>query len=422
MTTWLNTSNQKTRPEEERLYQHLLHLVQVESPQQVITRFRALFVEGSSYPESEIMHLVDQITSLTSAQEFKFLLNRCCHIMINRWHMQPQLRVYIPELIDLFANPSTRIVTSPRHSRIRRLHEFVQIFTQSEQYLTLRRLAQIMTQNHDWQSQTGGKPLLTLIRRYPYLYDHFLMGDNFNHEHQRTVRQIQYQVQKKFEINLSQYVTYQVRCHSLLGRQEHIQKVSNPTLLSDRDLNSAIKQFIGKVDGSYTYHDLAQNFINQTRSHRSFKAFKSDLHEYLVSSLRTGASKQQFDNCLYKKLQIILPESENQKVDEFLLVRTCSQLLNFLVVESKREHFTFVDLVSNQGTTITTALLLKVVLICRKVKPYLEKRLAILFNHYEYADTSCIQWLVRALEKLNIALSIYFGNIDISYFNQVYLE
>ncbi len=422
MKTSIDTSNQKTRSEEEQLYQHLLHVVQVESPHQVMIRFRALFVEGISYPESDIIHLLDRITSSKSTPEFKFFLNRCCHIMINRWHMQPQLRVHIPELIDLFAHPSTRIiVASPRHSRIRRLQELVQIFTQSEQYLTLRRLGQIMTQNHDGQP-IGNKPLLTLIRRYPYLYDHCLMGDDCHHEHQRTVRQIQYQVQKKFEINLSQYVTNLVRSSSL-GRQTSIPKVSNPTLLSDRELNSALKQFIGKVDGSYTYHDLAQNFLHQTRSCRSFKAFKSDLHEYLVSSLQTGASKQQFSEHLYKRLQDIYPNSENQKVDEFLLVRTCSQLLNFLVVDnSSPEHFTFVDLVSNQGTTITTALLLKVVLICRKVKPYLEKRLAILFNHYEHADTSCIQWLVRALEKLNIALSIYFGNIDLSYFNQIHIE
>ena len=102
-------------------------------------------------------------------------------------------------------------------------------------------------------------------------------------------------------------------------------------------------------------------------------------------------------------------------------MRTCSQLLNFLVVESSAspQHFTLIDLIGNQGTLVATGLLLKIVLICNKIKPYLAKRFSILFNHYESASTNGVMWLVEALEQFNVAHSIHFGNIDLSYCKQI---
>jgi hypothetical protein len=422
--------NQQSRPEEQRLYQHLLDLVQVETPSQMIARFRALLIDGVDYPEPEIINALDQITSSKIAeQEFKFILNRCCHILINRWHMQPQFYSAIPQLIATFESPPSRIgAHSFRQSAIRRLHKLVKLFVNSEQYITLRRLAQVMIQsNFEINSNTGNKPLLTLIRRYPYLYEHCLISEEPNYEQQQTIQYLKDEVQKKFEIDLSQYVTYQVRRSQILTTAPNtevgriLRPVCNPTLLSDRELNAALMHFMGKVDSVGSYNDLAQKFLNHTRHTPTFKAFKDDLYEYLISSLDSGYGKLQFNERLYTQLCNTAPDCDQQKLNEFLLVRTCTQLLNFLVVESPAnpQHFTFVDLITNQGTTLTTGLLLKIVLICRKVKPYLEKRFAILFSHYESAATNCIQWLVKSLEKLNVALSIHFGKVDLSLLNQV---
>ena len=104
-----------------------------------------------------------------------------------------------------------------------------------------------------------------------------------------------------------------------------------------------------------------------------------------------------------------------------LLLRTCSQLLNFLIVQSPTQpnHFVFVDMLSNLGAINTTSLLLKLVLLCRKVKPYLEKRFSILFNHYESHTQSSVQWLVMAMEHLNIALSTNFGSMNLALVNSL---
>jgi hypothetical protein len=192
-------------------------------------------------------------------------------------------------------------------------------------------------------------------------------------------------------------------------------------LLSDRELNLALKQFVGKSQNTNTYRDLAQRFLTSSSSTQSFQAFKDDLYEYMITAIDPEYGRRQFNKQLQIHLQNILPESNTQKVNDFLMVRTCSQLLNFLVVESLQQpqHFVFIDLIANLGPTFTTGLLLKIVLICRKVKPYLEKRFSILFNHYESFSRDAVLWFVQMMENLHIALSTNFSTVDLSFINQV---
>ncbi|MCC5639954.1 hypothetical protein LC593_29830 [Nostoc sp. CHAB 5844] len=427
--SYLAQNSQHYNAEEQQIYQHLLHLVQVKSPQEMIQRCRTLFIEGADYPEPEILLILDKITASKNAvHEFQFFLNRCCHILINRWHMQPQLHYAIPELVKLFEiSPTRSRTTSFRYRNIRRLRELIQVFIVSEQYLTLRRFVQVMTKTTDENINHEHQPLITLIRRYPYLYEHCLMSDDSTFEHQWRVKQMQAQMQRQFEVDLSKYVTYQVRRTQILKKasvdeaERILRPVNNPTLLSDRQLHETLQHFLGKVEGNYTYLELAQKFLHSSQQAACFRDFKDDLYEYLISSIAGGSGKRQLQQKLYTQLKNTLPQADEQKLDEFLILRTCSQLLNFLIVESHVciQHFNFLDLISNQGTIITIGLLLKIVLVCRKAKPYLEKRLAILFHHYESTTTSGINWLVQVLEQANIAMILYFGNIDISYFKEI---
>jgi len=384
-----------------------------------------LFIQGVGYSDPKIWLALEKLLlSKQAEQEFRFVINRCCHILINRWQVQPNLQSAIPELVALFEKPSPGV--HPYSRGAKRLRQMVKLFTESEQYLTLRRLSQVMSQATD-TNRNGSKQIGTLIRRYPYLYEHCLLSEDSSYEHQQTVRQIQARVEHKFECDLSQYVTYQVRQAEqnrhpdASGSVRLIQPVSNPTLLTDRELGFALKQFVGKVEGNQTYRDLAHRFVTQSNHIPSYKVFKDDLYEYLTTSIDSAYGKRQFNNRLYSQMKNILPDNDFKKPNEFLLVRTCSQLLNYLVVESSQRpnHFVFVDLITNLGATFTTGLLLKIVLICRKVKPYLEKRFSILFNHYESSTRDGVPWLITSLENLNIAFSIHFGAADVSCLNQL---
>jgi len=427
VTTWTDSDIRQSSLEEQQLYDHLLYCVQLESPTQLIERFQRLFLDGVRYLEPEVWLALEKLAMDKRAeQEFKFVLNRCCHIVINRWQMQPQLQWAIPQLVALFENPPDPAKVQSRGAR--RLRQLVQLFTETEQYLTLQRLSRVMSETAEAEGNCNGSNQVgALIQRYPYLYEHCLLSEDSSYEHQQTVRQIQARVQRRFEFDLSQYVTYQVRRVQAIRQpsteapERIIQPVNNPTLLSDRELAAALKQFVGKVQGPNTYRDVAQSFLTHTSQTSSYRDFKDDLYEYLTASIDPAYGKRQFNDRLYNHLKNTLTQSDLQKPTEFLIVRTCSQLLNFLVVESPQRpnHFVFVDLITNLGATLTTGLLLKIVLLCRKVKPYLEKRFSILFNHYESSTRDGVPWLITSLENLNVAFSVHFGSADLSCLNQI---
>ena len=412
-----------TRPEEE-LYAHFLQCTKTESSARIIERFRYLFIKGTGYDESSVRSALEKIINSNLAeQEFLFILNRCCHIIINQWQMQPNLKPDIPKLIAEFEHT---LPPGSAHSRSsRKLRQLVKNFAQSEQYIKLQRLARLIAQEKEHKSDRS-EYVGNLIQRYPYLHQHCLISDDSNYEFKRTIKKMQTKIQRKYEVNLSQYVTNRVRMIQTVRQykalnqkripKKIIQPVKNPTLLSDRDLDRAIHHYLGKVELGYTYHDLSQNFLTHTSQTQSYKAFKNDLYEYLITSIDSQYGKHQFNQKLYSYLQNILPDFHNQRFNEFLMIRTCSQLFKFLIVNSQKnpEHYLFIDLITNLGETKVVGLLLKIVLLCNKIKPYLEKRFSILFSHYESFSKTGVPWLVKSLENLQIAFSIHFGAADLS--------
>jgi hypothetical protein len=417
--------NRSPIPGEHQLYEHLLDRVNDESPEELIARFKSLFVDAVGYPDRQIALALDEIAvSADAREEFRFILNRCCHILINRWQARPQLQSAIPDLVQLFeSTPSRSITELSRAKGARHVRSLVQDFTATEQYLTLQRLARVISGQLEEECYAGQRPLGVLIRRYPYLYEHCLLSEDSTQAHQRTVQQLQSQVQKQFEVDLSQYVTYRVR-RSRIARQggkaatTTMRVIDNPTLLSDRDLVASLNQFAGKVDGTHTYRDLAHSFVTHSRHTRTYQHFKRDLYDYILTSVDAGYGSRQFNQLLADQLESIMPDSHDKPLNDFLLVRTYSQLLNFLIVESVQQpqHFVFVDLISNLGPVLTIGLLLKIVLLCRKIRPYLERRFSILFSHYESCAQEAVQWLVQVLETLNVALSTNFGTVNLPTF------
>jgi len=413
--------NRPIMQEEQIIYDHLLHWIELESPTEMIVRFQTLFMNGVGYPDHEIAQALKKIVSSDlAAEDFRYILNRCCHILINRWQARPQSQLAIPQLIKLFESPPHAFGISATHSHtVKRLHSLINQFTETEQYLTLCRLAQVLTEAAESQ---GNRSLGTLIRRYPYLYEHCLLSDESAKEQKITVQKIQIIRQKQFEIDLSQYVTYQMRrSHSIQfsnpsDSQHVILPVTNPTLLTERDLGQALHQYAGKIEGSRTHKDIALNFMTHVGTSPSIRSFKDDLYQYITASVDPAYGNRKFNNQLYYYLQEVLPDGSHQRLNDFWLIRICNHLLNFLVVDKPQSpnHFMFIDLITNLGPIATISILLKIVLICRKVRPCLERRLSVLFSHYEMSARETVEWLVQALENLNIALTTNFGSMNLS--------
>jgi hypothetical protein len=398
---------------EQRLYDHIVSCVDKESPTQVIERFRKLFIDGMGYPDREIEATLYSIVSVKrSDQDFKYILHRCCYIPLNRWQLHSQHKWAIAKLVALFKQ------TSPRFGMefyiVKRLQQQITFFTQSEEFVTLERLVKAVEREPEPHQEESNCALGELICRYPYLYGYSLLSKGSVEEDQQTIKRLQFQRQRQFERDLSQYLNYLVEPRNTeIGI---VERAANPTLLNDAELHLAVREFAGKVAGDRTYKESAQFFLRDARNTRSYQSFKVDLYEYLISAVEPEYGGRLFNDRLYKYIRNTLPENDSVKLNNLLLVRTCHQLFNFLVVENPTHpsHYVFYDLVHNLGPSRTMGLLLKLVLLSRKVKPDLEKRFSILFNHYEGKASDDIMWFIKSLENLNVALVVNFGKADLS--------
>lgn len=405
---------------EQIVYEHFLYVVRTETPVRVLERFRSLFIEGVNYSDNRIWTTIETLAfERTAEQNFPLIINRCCYILVNHWQMQPSGQIPVASLVEMLAHLNDVRMTYSRV--VRRLRQLLQLYLQGDDYPKLKRLNEVLNGTTSGRDTVGERQLGTLINRYPYLYEHSLVTEERTFENVETIKRVQRGLRKQQETNLSHYLTYQVRRSRIkaqLGRDaaDNLPSVLNPTLLSTKELGMAFGQFAGKAEGDATYQDLSRGFVSHLQMQPIIKTFKGDLYDYIVSGVDSSYGRRSFNDRLYKTIDAILPDRDNQRLDELGLLRTCTHVLNHLVVESPRnpQHFIFMDMISNLGAVFTTGLLLKIVLICQKVKPLLESRLSILFNHYESSQCKGVPWLVRSLENWNVAGAIHFGKIDAS--------
>ncbi len=408
---------------EQIIYEHFLYVVKAEAPARVLERFRSLFIDGIGYGDHRIWTTIETLAlEKTAEQNFPLMINRCCYILVNHWQMQPSGKVSVASLVGMLDNLSDVRMTYSRI--IRRLRQLLQLYLQSDDYPKLKRLNFVLNGAIDGKHGFAEQPLGSLINRYPYLYQHSLVSEERTFENVETIKRVQRDLCQEQERNLSYYLTYQIRRSRIkaqLGKDaaNNLSPVANPTLLSTRELGTAFGQFAGKAEGDASYQDLSRGFVSRLQMQPTIKTFKGDLYDYIVSGVDRGYGQRSFNDRLYRTIDNILPDRDYQRLDELSLLRTCTHILNHLVVESpsKPQHFVFVDMISNLGAVFTTGLLLKIVLICNKVKPLLESRLSILFDHYESSQCKGVPWLVKALENWNVAGAIHFGKIDASSLN-----
>ncbi|WP_309736562.1 hypothetical protein [Chamaesiphon sp. OTE_75_metabat_556] len=408
---------------EQIIYEHFIHVVRTETPSKVLERFRTLFIEGVNYSDSRILATIESLAfERTAEQSFPLIINRCCYIIVNYWQMQPGGHVPVATLVGMLEHLHDVRMTYSRV--VRRLRQLLHIYLQSDDYPKLKRLNFVLNGDISTKNTIAERPLGTLINRYPYLYEHSLVSEERTFENVETIKRVQRDLRREQEINLSHYLTYQVRRSRIkaqLGREaaDNLPTVVNPTLLSTKELGMAFGHFAGKAEGDATYQDLSRGFVSHLEMQPIVKTFKGDLFDYIVSGVNPSYGKRSFNDRLYKAIYSISPDRDYQRLDEIGLLRVCTHVLNHLVIESPSnpQHFVFMDMINNLGSVFTTGLLLKVVLICQKVKPLLESRLSILFNHYESSQCKGVPWLVKSLENWNVAGAIHFGKVDASALN-----
>ena len=108
----VKANERQLRLYEQVLYDHLLERVKIDSPETLLEDFERRFVMGRNYSVVEVYSALEKIAKNKLADEtFDYFLNRCCHILINRWQMEPRQHHAIPELVGLTTTVGTVEVT-----------------------------------------------------------------------------------------------------------------------------------------------------------------------------------------------------------------------------------------------------------------------------------------------------------------------
>lgn len=416
-----NNLSQPTETDVQLIYTSLRNSVQTQSPAEFLDDFRRLFIEGREYQDQRLRSILEKIVlSKHGDRNFQLVLYQSCQIPIDYWYLESQFPSAISELIGLFENLPSSLVSASRRSS--RWLQLVKDFSESEQYLKLKRFIRAIAplDSHEINASAS---LGALLNRYPFLYKHCLLDEDSRIEYQRAVRKMRSRHQRNCEVALAQYLTYRARLVQIARARQLsasagklLRRVENPTLLNNDELKAALKQFSLKNQTNWTAENLSIDFLINPVRNLTYKIFKDNLYQYLISLVDSEYGKSRFNKQICEKLQRILPDCHSQKLSEFLILRTYTQLLNFLVVESPKDlnHSIFVDLIANLGTTQAASFFLKLVLLYPKIKPHLENRLSLLFEYYEKIPQKRIEWLIKFLENLQIAFSIAFGSVDLS--------
>ncbi len=395
---------------ENRIYTHLQACRQQETAADVLERFQQLFIQAEDYRDPLVWDsLVELAQHPQSDREFKYTLNRCSYTLINPWYTQPRDHWAIPALVDLF----DAIPTAPAEAfHTHRIRQLSQAFTETEQYAALRRLSNLFSPVGEHGEAIANQPVARQLKRYPFLYDSSLLTKDSDQNQKKHVGELRREAEAKLGIQLARYINQRDRSSATT--------VANPTRLADDELLSALNYYTGKVEGQRSHRDLAQMFQTYSKTVRSFQDFKEEFLEFLLAPLADVDPRyvnNNFGKALRQYLRDTLKDFDGQRLTDFIVITTCQKLLNFLIVQGRQQPIfrRFWQLLHEVGYTLTVGLLLRVVLFCAAVKPWLENRLAVLFNHHERHTCQEVPWLMDTLEHMNVALLTNFGKFGYSF-------
>jgi hypothetical protein len=411
LDSWSNYASSPPATLEDVLYQHLQYWRHQEHPRKLIERFCNLFLKVGQNSDpavtNALLHLAQRPNS---EREFKFVLNRCCYILVNFWYTQPLYHWAIPEFVKRLEDYAPVL---SNNDKARKVQLLIKHFATTEQFAALERLRQIFDARNDRKvrviENAEEEPLIHRISHYPFLYSSSLLTKDSGPEQTQNINDLRKSAEQKLGIQLARYQTYKKQAGESL-------KANNPTGLDLSSLNQALEYYTGKIDGFRSHKDQARWFLTYSKTARSFGEFKQDFVDYLIYPLALESPKYRsnhFTRNLRQYLQATLEEFDSQQLNSFILVETCRRLFNFLVVDSPHRPVfrNFRHLVNDVGYSLTIGVLLRIVLFCSAAKPWLERCFSVLFSLHEHRSCKEVPWLVTSLEHTNIALVTNFNGL-----------
>jgi hypothetical protein len=386
------------------MFSYLEEIVRVWTPEQVLVEFRNLFFHHVHPNTLESFQVLQTLVRDNKEQDFISILKRSCYILFNSWAANGRLE-FVREMLQLFADPTLAQKTfSPA---IKRVRNWVRSFAESRDYQDLQRLVQDYS-----RYQNEGQKQNQWSDRY-MVYQWVAQSiDLSNPPEQRELASLVAQRMKdRFKCDLAMYTA---RAQSAgYDRKLH----PNPTIFGD-DALRLIKLLVVRR-GNCGYEQLSRRFLELTKT-LHYDSFKNEFSSYLLNSNKPKEEVKALQNLLEKKLNLLYPSKNNERINSALMLVTCNRAIEWLTTENHQEPSGIFKMLISRGNPLTLAiLLLKIVLISPNSRVHLECCLADLLRYYKQLPEAECQSAIQFFEVLKIVLAIYSGDVE---YNLVKIE
>lgn len=378
---------------QQEVYAFFIEIVNKMSPDDVLCKFKGLFIDGLDSQEYHYIPAIYKIFIDDNEHEFCNTLKRCVYIIINTWKSHRKDK-YIQELVNLFAIKNLR-EKIPNFPEINICRNWLENFINSKDYQEIKLFAakyDELSKGH-WSN-----------RYTSYLLVAQSVNENNSKEQQEAAKKLYRQIKDKFKFELAIYIARSQSAVSSTTRYK------NPSILGDNVLN-LIKAIVLKR-GAFSHENIANIFINQTKQ-QTLEQFKISIEKYLFFSVDNQELVKTLRQQFAENLSLWKKDYNQEIINKELLLRTCNRVIDCLTTENGKEPSLLFILLLTQGHSLTLVIiLLKTILICRNSRRHLEIKISHLIRYYEkYPEDEC-KWVINFMEIFNITFAIYTENVE----------
>lgn len=264
------------------------------------------------------------------------------------------------------------------------------------------------------------------LARYPHLYKHCMTGrTNTNFKQVSHERQLEYI--KRYTAGLYSYL----RQETLKDRNPDLSvgfvmptgktEKENPTRLDKNELYTSVLYF---KETPKQLKTNATQITTQYTTHNLLEC-KLRLHQTIIDLFPDSYKHAYVGQKLLQALKMQAMEYNNHRSEAVLIQQVIDFVFKLLIIDENRNHYFFIDLISNLGINRTIDILFQLI-YCYPLKPEerekkiikvlhtLEERLAVIFQHYRDYEEEEMKWLIRFFENFNVATALHFDGLDLT--------
>ena len=394
-------NRQATRAERE-VYSYIRCLARLEDSEEAIEAFYSLLFKGvvtqGQFDTSSVRTALMNVLEAPDADDIlPYMINRCFYTIGNPWRLEPHRHGALRDLVDGAKNLPER---RPTGRQVRRLVGAVEAYVNNGNlYGPLQRQMRLLSEDEEHTTEQVDS-FGNCFGDYFFIYESAAVTRDIPLHYRKSIQQ---QRQKK-----AKQLNQQLNTYGQAYRRGESGQMINPTRLAPKQLVEAIHTFHPNRKNSYRHQATA--FETGLADFRTTGDFVEPFYDYIMEPLVAADARYQ-TNRFSKLVKGVLADTAGQgktPLTGISINQMCTRLLKMLVTNTvdRPEMAHFKRLVETLGAKVITAVLLKIVLFRRTIRPWFEDRFGILFHVRESCPLDKVSWLVDAFEYMNVALAL----------------